>query len=136
MLSSVALPLTNGFVGEFTILQGSFLSQYVGFGPTALATTGMVLSAVYMLWLFQRVFTGPVDKEANRHMADLTGREKWVLVPLVVMVFWFGCYVTTWTRYLDASVAALAQIYPQDTGRVDMIARSLPPSNSLVTARH
>src|SRR5256885_2156801 len=61
MLSSVALPLTNGFVGEFTILQGSFNSSYTGFGPTALASTGMVLSAIYMLWLFQRVFTGPVD---------------------------------------------------------------------------
>jgi NADH-quinone oxidoreductase subunit M len=108
MLSSVALPLTNGFVGEFTILQGSFSSSFVGFGPTALAATGMVLSAIYMLWLFQRVFTGPVDKEANRHLPDLSGREKWVLVPLVVMVFWFGCYVTTWTRYLDTPIAALA----------------------------
>jgi NADH-quinone oxidoreductase subunit M len=108
LLSSVALPLTNGFVGEFTILQGSFLSPFVGFRPTALAATGMVLSAVYMLWLFQRVFTGPVDKEANRRMPDLTRREQWVLVPLVVMVFWFGCYVTTWTRYLDKPVAELA----------------------------
>src|SRR5205823_12168209 len=70
MLSSVALPLTNGFVGEFTILQGAYLSQSVGTTPTAFAATGMVLSAVYMLWLFQRVFTGPVSREANRDLQD------------------------------------------------------------------
>ncbi len=105
MLSSVALPLTNGFVGEFTILQGSF--QAYQFRYTALAATGMILSAIYMLWLFQRVFTGPVDKEENRRMPDLSLREWVVLSPLVVMIFWFGCYVTTWTRYLSTPVAGL-----------------------------
>jgi NADH-quinone oxidoreductase subunit M len=107
MLSSVALPLTNGFVGEFTILQGSYLSQYTGSTWTAIAATGMVLSAVYMLWLFQRVFTGPIKREENRHMPDLSGREKFVLGTLVVMVFWFGCYVTTWTRYLTTPISGL-----------------------------
>lgn len=105
MLSSVALPLTNGFVGEFTILQGSF--ERYQFKYTALAATGMVLSAVYMLWLFQRVFTGPLDKDENRHMPDLSWREGIVLAPLVVLVFWFGMYVSTWTRYLRVPVAGL-----------------------------
>jgi NADH-quinone oxidoreductase subunit M len=109
MLSSMALPLTNGFVGEFTILQGSYLSPYSGPGYTALATFGMVLSAVYMLWLFQRVFTGPLTREENEKMPDLSGREKWVLAPLVLMIFWFGCYVTTWTRPLNASIATLIE---------------------------
>lgn len=109
MLSSIALPLTNGFVGEFTILQGSYLSAYSGPGYTALATFGMVLSAVYMLWLFQRVFTGPLTREENEKMLDLSWREKWVLAPLVLMIFWFGCYVSTWTRPLNASIATLIE---------------------------
>jgi NADH-quinone oxidoreductase subunit M len=105
LLSSVALPLTNGFVGEFSILQGSYLAYQ--FNYTALAATGMVLSAVYMLWLFQRVFTGPLNKEENRKLPDLDWREKVVLAPLVVMIFWFGCYVTPWTRLLTVPVDAL-----------------------------
>ncbi|MGC8667725.1 MAG: complex I subunit 4 family protein [Chthonomonadales bacterium] len=105
MLSSIALPLTNGFVGEFTILQGSYLRH--GFAYTAWAATGMVLSAVYMLWLFQRVFTGPLLVEENRSMPDLGIRERAVLAPLVVMIFWFGMYVTSWTGYLDRPVGAL-----------------------------
>jgi NADH-quinone oxidoreductase subunit M len=109
LLSSVALPLTNGFVGEFTILQGSYTSEYVGRGWTAVATFGMVLSAVYMLWLFQRVFTGPVDKEPNRHLPDMSFREKAVLAPLVVMVFWFGCYVATWTQYLSVPIGSVVK---------------------------
>jgi NADH-quinone oxidoreductase subunit M len=109
LLSSVALPLTNGFVGEFTILQGSYLSEYSGPYWTAIAATGMVLSAVYMLWLFQRVFTGPLTRDENRHMPDLMLREKVVLASLVVMVFWFGCYVTTWTRYLTAPITNIAR---------------------------
>jgi NADH-quinone oxidoreductase subunit M len=107
LLSSVALPLTNGFVGEFTILQGSYLSSHTGPYWTAIAATGMVLSAVYMLWLFQRVFTGPITRNENRHMPDLNMREKVVLASLVVLVFWFGMYVTTWTRYLSTPVDEL-----------------------------
>jgi NADH-quinone oxidoreductase subunit M len=108
MLSSIALPLTNGFVGEFTILQGAFRSPLVGPQATAVAALGMVLSAVYMLWLFQRVFTGPVDKSENQALPDLGWREKLVLAPLVLMVFWFGCYVTTWTRILTPSAIAVS----------------------------
>jgi NADH-quinone oxidoreductase subunit M len=109
MLSSVALPLTNGFIGEFIILQGSFTSFFSGPGPTALAAFGMVLSAVYMLWLFQRVFTGPLQAEENRRLPDLDRREKLVLAPLVVMIFWFGIYVTTWTNYLEKPATALEE---------------------------
>jgi NADH-quinone oxidoreductase subunit M len=104
LLSSIALPLTNGFVGEFTILQGSYISQNSGPLLTFVAALGMVLSAVYMLWLFQRVFTGPVKHAENRHLRDMNWREKIVLAPLVIMIFWFGCYVTTWTRFLNHPV--------------------------------
>jgi len=122
LLSSVALPLTNGFVGEFTILQGSFQSEYAGSGWTAIASTGMVLSAVYMLWLFQRVFTGPVRHESNHHLRDLDLREKLVLVPLVILVFWFGCYVSTWTRYLTVPVSNLLN----STGIQELTSQSQP----------
>jgi NADH-quinone oxidoreductase subunit M len=69
----------------------------------------MVLSAVYMLWLFQRVFTGPITRTENSHMPDLVLREKFVLGTLVVLVFWFGCYVTTWTRYLTGPTNELVK---------------------------
>ena len=108
LLSSVALPLTNGFVGEFTILQGSYL-RYGIYPYTALAATGMVLSAVYMLWLFQRVFTGPVTTQENARIRDLTFREQLVLAPLVILVFWFGCYVKPWTVLLDTPVSGLVR---------------------------
>ena len=114
LLSSVALPLTNGFVGEFTILQGSYLRY--GFQYTAFAATGMVLSAVYMLWLFQRVFTGPVTQGENARMPDLTLREQIVLAPLVVIVFWFGCYVKPWTDFLIAPVSGLARDFSARLG--------------------
>jgi NADH-quinone oxidoreductase subunit M len=104
MLSSIALPLTNGFVGEFAVLQGSYLSEVSGPKWTALAANGMILSAVYMLWLFQRVFTGPVRHDENRSLADLGLRERWVLAPFVVMIFWFGCYVSPFTDLMSRSV--------------------------------
>ncbi len=104
LFSSIGLPLTNGFIGEFTIMLGSYLSPFAGINVTALACIGIILSAVYMLWLFQRVFTGPLDKEENKKLFDLNWREKWVLAPLVVMIFWFGCYVTTWTNFLHTPV--------------------------------
>jgi NADH-quinone oxidoreductase subunit M len=113
MLSSIALPLTNGFVGEFTILQGSY--QAFQFKHTALAATGMVLSAIYMLWLFQRVFTGSVEKDENKALPDLHLRERLVLAPMVVLVFWFGCYVTTWTRYLTTPVEKLSSRFDTRT---------------------
>jgi NADH-quinone oxidoreductase subunit M len=132
LLSSVALPLTNGFVGEFTILQGAFVSPLIGIKPTAIAATGMVLSAVYMLWMFQRVFTGPLDKAENRHLPDLNMREKLVLAPLVVLVFWFGCYVTTWTRYLASPVSETLRAV---VGGDAVVKRELPaPRTTLADA--
>lgn len=107
MLSSVALPLTNGFVGEFTILLGSYGSRFAGPVYTAVAATGMVLSAVYMLWLFQRVFAGPIVHDENKALADLDAREKLVLSPLVLAVFALGLWVTPWTNLLREPVETL-----------------------------
>ncbi len=83
-LSSIGLPGTNGFVGEFLILLGAFQSNIV-YG--ALATTGVVLGAAYMLWMFQRVMFGKITKPENEKLKDLSAREIAVLVPMVILIF-------------------------------------------------
>jgi NADH-quinone oxidoreductase subunit M len=89
--SSIGLPLLNGFVGEFLILLGTFNSrQPVVFA--ALATTGVILSAVYMLWMIQRVVFGEITHDENRRLSDLNLREKFVLVPLVLLIIFMGVY--------------------------------------------
>ena len=104
-LSSIALPLTNGFVGEFLILMGSFQSAVpIAAWAAVIATTGVIWSAVYMLWMFQRVMYGPVDKVENRRLRDLSLGEKWIIVPFIIMIFWLGIYPTTFTSKMDNSL--------------------------------
>jgi len=113
--SSAALPLTNGFVGEFLVLQGTYLSQTSGFWYALGGASGMVISAVYMLWLFQRVYNGPIVHDANRQLPDLDLREKLVLVPLAVLIFWIGCYVQPWAgvlKQVTAAGPAITQLLP------------------------
>lgn len=100
-LSSIGLPGLNGFVGEFLILQGTFLESTAYAASAALA---MVLAAVYMLWMYQRVFMGPLDKEANKSLVDLNWRELLTVLPLVIMAIWMGVYSSTFLRKMDVSV--------------------------------
>ena len=86
-LSSVGLPGLNGFVGEFMILLGSFRSQPL---PTALAATGVVLAAVYLLWMVQRVLFGPLSNPKNQTLPDLGLREVLVFAPLLLLAVWIG----------------------------------------------
>ncbi len=88
-LSSIGLPLTNGFVGEFLILLGVFKANYV-YG--IIAASGVVFAACYMLWMYQRVFFGKVTREENKSLKDIDWREKIILVPLVLLIFWIGIY--------------------------------------------
>ena len=90
-LSSVALPLTSGFTGEILLLLGSFQTHP---WAASFATTSAIWSVVYMLWMFQRVMHGKLDKEENRRLPDLTSGEKWALVPLVLLIFALGVYPT------------------------------------------
>jgi NADH-quinone oxidoreductase subunit M len=92
-LSSMGLPGLNGFVGEFTILLGAFGSEILG-SPwyAGVAALGVILAAIYMLFMFQKMFLGPVDKEENRRLLDLNWREVITLVPLLVLIFWIGLY--------------------------------------------
>jgi len=88
-LSSIGLPGTNGFVGEFLVLLGAFRTYPVA---TALATTGVIIAAAYLLWALQRVLFNPLDKHENEKLTDLTARELIVLIPLLVCIVWIGVY--------------------------------------------
>jgi NADH-quinone oxidoreductase subunit M len=103
-LSSIGLPGLNGFVGEFLILLGTFTAN-----PTraVLAATGVILSAVYMLWMYQRVVWGEIRNERNATLMDLGGRERLILVPLLIVIVWMGVYSNHFLRPMDASVAKL-----------------------------
>ncbi len=93
----MGLPGLNGYVGEFTILLGSWGAGQAG-GPlgshwyAGLAAIGVILAAVYILLMFQKMFLGPVTKEENRNLKDLNWREIVTLLPLLVLIFWIGLY--------------------------------------------
>jgi NADH-quinone oxidoreductase subunit M len=99
-LSSIALPGTNGFVGEFLILLGAFQSNIL-YG--VLATSGVILGAVYMLWMFQRVMFGKITKEENSRLMDLTKRETTILCSIVLFVFLMGLYPGAFLKKIDAT---------------------------------
>ncbi|WP_460921111.1 complex I subunit 4 family protein [Pontibacter brevis] len=106
MLGSIALPLTNGFVGEFLLLSGVF--QYNGWFGAAAGLT-IILGAVYMLRMFQGVMFGP-KSPATEVFADLTMNEKAVLIPLVIMVFWIGLFPNTFLSISEPAVGNLLNI--------------------------
>jgi NADH-quinone oxidoreductase subunit M len=94
----------NGFVGEFTILVGTFRANVV---YAVLAALGIILGAWYMLTMFRRVMHGPLDKPANQELKDLTRREIAVLVPIVVLIFLIGVFPNLFFDKMGASVTAL-----------------------------
>ncbi len=100
-LSSVALPGTNGFVGEFLILLGAWKTNP---GLTAVASLGVIFGAVYMLWMFQRVMFGPITHKENEDLKDLSPREMLVLAPLLIAVFVMGIYPNFFFDKLQPSV--------------------------------
>jgi NADH-quinone oxidoreductase subunit M len=105
-LSSIGLPLLNGFVGEFLILLGAFETNRTF---AVVATSGVILSAVYMLWMYQRVIFGEVTNPKNKKLPDLNLREKVVLLPLVVLIFWMGIYSQSFLRRMDTSISQVLQ---------------------------
>ncbi|MCK4631730.1 MAG: NADH-quinone oxidoreductase subunit M [candidate division Zixibacteria bacterium] len=106
MLSSIGLPLTNGFVGEFLILLGVFKANMV-YG--IIASSGVVLAACYMLWMYQRVIFGKTSNPENQKLLDLDWREKGVLIPLVLLIFWVGIYPKPFLEIIEPSVKNLMQ---------------------------
>jgi NADH-quinone oxidoreductase subunit M len=110
-LSSMGLPGLNGFVGEFTILLGAFGSKALG-SPwfAAAAAGGVILAAIYLLFLFQKLFLGPLDKEENKVLKDLNWREVATLVPLLVIIFWIGLYPQPFFTLMGPSVSKVVSV--------------------------
>ena len=106
MLSSIGLPLLNGFIGEFTILQGAFEANWHW---AAWAVAGIVLGAAYMLWLYQRTMFGKCENPKNQVLKDLNLREIMTLVPLVLWAFWIGLYPKPFFNVLDKPVTAIVE---------------------------
>jgi NADH-quinone oxidoreductase subunit M len=105
-LSSIGLPGTNGFVGEFLILIGSFQTHPIA---AFIATTGVIFAAAYMLPMVQRVLYGPLDNEANQDLQDLTRRERLVLAPLLALIVGMGVFPGPFLERTETSVGALIE---------------------------
>ncbi len=106
-MSSVGLPGTNGFVGEFMVMSSAFVSDTLGQHgkiQALVAALGVILAAVYMLHAVLKTFWGPVDKKANENLPDLTSRERWILAPLIGLVFWIGVVPGFFITPMEASV--------------------------------
>jgi NADH-quinone oxidoreductase subunit M len=103
-MSSIGLPMLNGFVGEFLILVGTFMAHPLA---AVLATSGVVLAAAYMLWMFRRVMFGPIEHPENRGLLDLDWREKLVMVTIVIPIIGIGVYPEPFLRRIEPSVVEL-----------------------------
>ncbi|MGZ5445767.1 MAG: complex I subunit 4 family protein [Thermoanaerobaculia bacterium] len=106
VLSSVGLPGLNGFVGEFLILAGSFGTHPVA---ATIAASGVILAAIYLLWLVQKVFFGPITNEENRNVPDMAWHEVAAMVPLVIFMVWIGVHPNTFLKKMEPSVSHLVR---------------------------
>lgn len=113
MLASVGLPGTSGFVGEFLSLQGAYLvNSWLAF----IATSGIILGAAYMLWLYRRLFYGPPEKAEVRAMPDLGLREYAMFLPLVGLVLWLGIHPASFRDYFAPSIDKVLSDYHAQIG--------------------
>jgi NADH-quinone oxidoreductase subunit M len=103
-LSSIGLPGTNGFIGEFLVLVGSFKAYPVA---TTIAATGVIFAAAYLLWAIQRILFNPLDKKENEHIPDLNWREVAFMAPLVAVIIWLGVYPAPVLRRMETASQAL-----------------------------
>jgi NADH-quinone oxidoreductase subunit M len=110
-LSSAGLPGLNGFIGEFTILLGAFGSQTLH-SPwfAGVATLGVILAAVYLLFMFEKVFLGPVTRTENQSLKDMSPREIITLLPLILLIFWIGVYPAPFYALINPTVEKLASV--------------------------
>jgi NADH-quinone oxidoreductase subunit M len=105
-LSSIGLPGLNGFIGEFLTLVGAFSFAW-GYG--LVAVIGVVLAAVYMLWMLQRMMFGKITHEENRQLPDVNWREFLYLAPIIVFVVWIGVYPMTFLEKMEPSIQHLLE---------------------------
>jgi NADH-quinone oxidoreductase subunit M len=118
--SSIGLPGTNGFVGEFLVLLGAFQSNLRWYA--IIATSGVILSAVYMLWMFQRVMFGELSNPKNKVLKDLNAREVCIMLPLLVLIFFMGVYPRP---FIDTMAPSIDRLIKQ-TGKHKLVAMATP----------
>jgi NADH-quinone oxidoreductase subunit M len=113
MLASVGLPGTSGFIGEFLVMVGVFkATTWVAF----LITTGIILSATYMLWLYRRILFGQLEKDDVKAMLDLSPREVAIFVPLILIVLWMGIYPSSFTAITGPTIERMISNYQVAVG--------------------
>jgi NADH-quinone oxidoreductase subunit M len=125
-MANVGLPGTSGFVGEFLTLVAVF---QVNTWVAAVATTGVILSAAYALWLYRRVVMGDLIKESLKAITDMNAREKWIFAPLVVMTLLLGLYPALILDVIGPSVAALVENYDTAVAAADAAVQTAETSN-------
>ncbi len=127
-LSSLGLPMLNGFVGEYLVLLGTYQRHW---GWASWAALGVILSACYLLWSYQRVFFGEITREKNRTLPDASAREKWILATMAVVTLWMGIGSTFITKRTAADAQnVIDQVEPQRAYE------ATAPSGSLPQAKH
>jgi NADH-quinone oxidoreductase subunit M len=121
-LSSIGVPGTNGFVGEFLVLIGSFRTEPV---LTVIATTAVIISAAYLLWAIQRILFNPLDKPENEHIPDLNRRELAVMIPLIACIVWLGVYPAPVLRRMESAASRfVARVNGQSGAVVQPVAEA------------
>jgi NADH-quinone oxidoreductase subunit M len=133
-LASVGLPMLNNFIGEYLVLQGAAQANFTW---ATFAAIGVILSAVYMLWLYQRLFFGNASEDLTRHMPDLNGREWLAMLPLLVLMVWMGSFTQSFMPPISAQNARILD--QTRTGREEQVHNRLPvlvdPGKELISAR-
>jgi len=125
-LSSMGLPMLNGFVGEFLILLGTYQLHA---NWASWAALGVILSACYLLWAYQRVFFGEITRDKNKTLPDASSRERWILVTMAVVILWMGIGSAFFTRRFAASCQnVLDQMQRQQAQEAVVPAQSAPPA--------
>jgi NADH-quinone oxidoreductase subunit M len=109
-MASIGLPGTSGFIGEFLVLVGAFK---ITIWLALLGSAGMVLGAVYMLYLYRRIIFGSITKDDLKRILDLSPREVAIFAPLVVLTLWMGIYPSSFTNFFDATTGAMVQSHEQ-----------------------
>ncbi len=117
-LSSIGLPGLNGFVGEFLILVGAYASPYLSVWFAIISSTGIIFAAIYLLWMYQRVFLGENLNPKNGSLKDLSTREVFVLVPVVFLIVWIGVFPGTFLKLSGRSTQELVNAFRRATSGV------------------